>query len=250
MFRPQKTVAAAATAARRELETLSRPAGDFDASRYFRGDHGLRFYNAGSRHVRALSREIYLAQRDRWTLREALSFADTLMPDPFLEAKAVGLEVLARYKRDFTPSLLGRCKRWLAKNQSANWATTDEMCGAIIGPLLLNHPELVPQLRAWAGHENLWVRRASIVGLLKPMRIGAALDQVYATARTLHPDPHDLIHKAVGWALREAGKIDAPRLERYLRANVGIIPRTTFRYAIERFGERARKALLSLRPPS
>ncbi len=69
---------------------------------------------------------------------------------------------------------------------------------------------------------------------------------MYEIAKRLHPDPNDLIHKAVGWALREAGKIDPARLERYLRANVGVIPRTTFRYAIERFSAARRRALLAL----
>jgi 3-methyladenine DNA glycosylase AlkD len=90
----------------------------------------------------------------------------------------------------------------------------------------------------------MWVRRASIVGLLKPMKVGDTIDQVYDTAMQLHSDPNDLIHKAVGWALREAGKLDAERLERYLRANVRVIPRTTFRYAIERFSDKKRRELL------
>jgi 3-methyladenine DNA glycosylase AlkD len=244
MFHSQKTIAAAAAAARRELKRLARPAGDFDASRYFRGDHNLRFYNTGSGHMRALAREIYVAQRAHWQFKDAVAFADLLMPDPYLEIKAVGLEVLAHFRRDFTPGLLAHCKQWLAKHYSANWATTDEMCGVIIGPLLLKHPELVPELRHWSSHSNMWVRRASIVGLLKPMRVGDTVDVVYSIARRLHPDPNDLIHKAVGWALREAGKIDAVRLERYLRANVRIIPRTTFRYAIERFDPKKRRALL------
>ena len=261
MFHPQKTVAAAARSARRELKTLSRPAGEFDASRYFRGERNFGFLNTGTAPMRTLARAICVAQREHWTVGDAIAFADALMPDKYLEVKNVGLEVLARYRRDFPPSLLARCKTWLARDYSANWATTDTMCGIVIGPLLLKHPQLVPQLRAWAGHKNMWVRRASIVGLLKPMRVGpstragsrarsgqAVLDQVYATARRLHPDPNDLIHKAVGWALREAGKIDPARLERYLRANVRVIPRTTFRYAIERFSETRRKQLLAFSP--
>jgi 3-methyladenine DNA glycosylase AlkD len=248
MFRPQKTVAAAAAEAKRALKRLSRPAGDFDASRYFRGDGTLRFYNTGSGHVRALAREIHRAQREHWRIEDAVAFANLLMPDAYLEVKSVGLEVAARYRRSFTPPLLGRCHRWLASNYSANWATTDEMCGVVIGPLLVRHPGLIPQMRAWSAHRNLWVRRASIVGLLKPMRVGHTIDLVYAVAKRLHPDPHDLVHKAVGWALREAGKIDQARLERYLRANVRRIPRTTFRYAIERFPEKRRRELLALRP--
>ena len=248
MFHPQKTVAAAAASAKRELRKLSRPSGDFDASRYFRGERNFAFLNTGTKPMRTLSRAICVAQREHWTVDDAIAFADALMPDRYLEVKNAGLEVLARYRRDFPPRLLAKCKQWLARDYSANWATTDTMCGIVIGPLLLKHPELVPQLRAWATHRNMWVRRASIVGLLKPMKAGRTVDQVYATAKELHSDPNDLIHKAVGWALREAGKRDAARLERYLRANVGVIPRTTFRYAIERFAPAKRKQLLAVRP--
>ena len=248
MFRPQKTVAAAAAAAKRELKRLSRPAGDFDASRYFRGEHDLGVHNPGTTQMRALARTIHEAQRERWSMGDAMAFADLLMPDRYLEVKAIGIEVVARRRREFSPRLLGRWKRWLASNHSANWATTDTICGMLIGPLLVKHPALIPQMRAWSRHKNMWVRRASIVGLLKPMRVGHTIDLVYEIARQLHPDPNDLIHKAVGWALREAGKLDAPRLERYLRANLGRIPRTTFRYAIERFDTQKRGALLAYRP--
>jgi 3-methyladenine DNA glycosylase AlkD len=248
MFHPQKTVAAAAAEAKRAIGRLARPAGDFDASRYFRGEHNLGFYNTGTGPMRALAREIYLGHRDRWNLRDAMAFADRLMPDRYLEVKAVGIEVVARYRKAFAPWMLGRCKRWLANDHAANWATTDTICGMLIGPLLAEYPGLIPEMRSWSKHRNLWVRRASIVGLLHPMRRSHALDLVYEIAERLHPDEHDLIHKAVGWALREAGKVDAKRLERYLRANVAVIPRTTFRYAIERFPPAARRRLLQLRP--
>jgi 3-methyladenine DNA glycosylase AlkD len=198
--------------------------------------------------MRALARAIHAAQRDRWEVDDAMAFADVLMRDRHLEVKAVGIEVVGRYRRDFTPSLLARWKRWLAADHSANWATTDTLCGMLIGPLLAEYPALIPHMRSWSTHRNMWVRRASIVGLLYPMRRGHALDLVYEIAERLHPDGHDLIHKAVGWALRDAGKVDAKRLERYLRANVAVIPRTTFRYAIERFpaGERQRLMRLPL----
>jgi len=96
----------------------------------------------------------------------------------------------------------------------------------------------------------MWVRRASIVALLPLVRRGGGVDLVYEIARRLHADREDLIQKAVGWALREAGKVDAARLERYLRANVRVIPRTTFRYAIERFPPKVRQRLLKLPPGS
>jgi 3-methyladenine DNA glycosylase AlkD len=91
----------------------------------------------------------------------------------------------------------------------------------------------------------MWVRRASIVGLIPRARRGESLDLVYGIAKRLHSDREDLIQKAVGWALREAGKTDPARLEHYLRTNGPAIPRTTLRYAIERFPETKRKALLT-----
>ena len=224
---------------------MSRPAGAFDASRYFRGAGDLGFHNTGTASMRALVRSIYEAHRDTWSIDEAIAFADALIVDRYLEAKSVGIEVVARYRRTFTPRLLPVCKRWLAGNHSANWATTDTMCGALIGPLLVQYPELAERMRAWSRDRNMWVRRASVVALIPSARKSAALALLYDNARRLHADEEDLIQKAVGWALREAGKADMPRLERYLRANGPSIPRTTLRYAIERFPAPRRAALLA-----
>ena len=226
------------------LKSMSRPHGSFDAARYFRGDHGLRFYNVGTPVMRALARDIYMAKRAAWDVDDAMRFADLLMRDPYLETKSIAIEVVARYRRSFEPRLLARWKRWLAGNLSANWATTDAICGALIGPLIVAHPELAPRLRVWSRDRNMWVRRASIVGLIPLARKGESLDLVYEMAKRLHADREDLIQKAVGWALREAGKTDPARLERYLRANGASIPRTTLRYAIERFPEAKRRSLL------
>jgi len=235
----------AARRAIRALSRMARPAGDFDSSRYFRGPGDLGFYNVGTAAMRELARSIHAAHKAEWSIDEAMAFADALIEDRHLEAKSVGIEVVARCRRDFSPRLLPAWKRWLAGNHSANWATTDAICGMLLGPLLLRHPELGARMRVWARDRNMWVRRASIVGLIPRARRGEALDLVYEIARRLHADREDLIQKAVGWALREAGKTDMPRLERYLRANGAAIPRTTLRYAIERFPEKKRRAILA-----
>ena len=233
-----------AKAVTRELRRQSRDAGTFDASRYFRGTSNLGFYNCGTAAMRRLAHSVYLAHRDEWTIDDAQALADVLITDRFLEAKGVGIEVVARYRQSFSPPLLKRWKRWLAADHSANWATTDAICGSLIGPLLVRFPAQAREMIAWSTHRNMWVRRASIVALIPLARQGKALDLLYANARRLHADPHDLIQKAVGWALREAGKADPARLERYLRANGPTIPRTTVRYAIERFAPARRAALL------
>jgi 3-methyladenine DNA glycosylase AlkD len=234
----------AAAQARGALQRMARPAGDFDASRYFRGAGNLGFYNVGAREVRALARSIHAAHGRDWTMREAIVFADALIVDRVLDVKSVGIELTARYRRHFTPALLPVWKRWLAAGHAANWATTDAICGYLIGPLIVGSPALAGQMRAWSRHRSMWVRRASAVSLIPGVRQGLSLDVAYAVARTLQADREDLIQKAAGWLLREAGTANPRRLERYLRQNGAAIPRTTLRYAIERWPQAKRRRML------
>ena len=247
MLHPSKAgIARQAADVRAALKALSRSPGAFDARRYFRGPVDLAFYNVGTMRMRELARSVYRAHRDDWSIDHAMAFADLLIRDRHLETKCVGIEVAARYRREFTPRLLTAWKRWLEKDYAANWATTDAICGILIGPLLVMFPPLARQMRAWSSDRNMWVRRASAVGLIALARKGEALDVLYAVAKRLHADKEDLIQKAVGWMLREAGKTDEQRLEKYLRANGPSIPRTTVRYAIERFPETKRRTLLAI----
>jgi len=241
MLHPQK----ARLAAIRELRRLARPAGEFDASRYFRGADTLGFYNVGTKAVRAMARALGAETRAIWSIKDATAFADLMLRDAHLEAKAIGLELLARRRREFGPWLLPVCKRWLAGNLSANWATTDSMCGSVLGPMLVREQSLLErEMPKWARHRNMWVRRAAAVACLPSIRRGLALDTGYAIAATLHPDGEDLIQKAVGWMLRDLGDQDMARLARYLRSNGPRIPRTTVRYAIEHFPSAKRGELL------
>jgi 3-methyladenine DNA glycosylase AlkD len=155
------TARRAAAEARRTLARMARPAGAFDASRYFRGTGDLGFYNVGTRAMRALAKDIYRTHKDAWSVDDAMTFADELIADQYLEVKSVAVEVVACYHHTFTPRLLPRWKRWLARGNSANWATTDSICGSLIGPLVLRYPELQQRLAAWTRDRHMWVRRLS-----------------------------------------------------------------------------------------
>ena len=238
------TPAQEARRVKRELARLARPAGAFDAGRYFRGGHDLGFYNTGTRAVRDLAGAIYREHRGQWSVDDAMRLAEVLIADRHLEVKGVAIELVARCRREFVPELLPKWKRWLAKGHSGNWATTDSICGSLIRPLIERHPALAPTIADWSRHPSLWVRRASAVGLIASAHRGVRLDLAYRVAKTLRTDGEDLIQKAAGWVLREAGTTDPARLERYLRSGGSKIPRTTLRYAIERFPPAKRRALL------
>src|SRR5215467_3084180 len=90
------------------LARMARPSNGFDARRYFRGDDRLQFYNVGTKAMRTFARSIYKAHRAYWSVDDAMSLADELIADPYLETKAVGIELLWSYRRAFKPTFLAR----------------------------------------------------------------------------------------------------------------------------------------------
>lgn len=125
-----------------------------------------------------------------------------------------------------------------------NWDLVDLSCYELLGAWLLDKPRTMLYNLAADGR-SLWEQRIAMVSTMAFVRRGQ-LDDTYALAEQLLGHPHDLIHKAVGWLLREAGKRDAARLELWLRQHIATTPRTTLRYAIEKFPENLRRELLSL----
>ena len=90
----------------------------------------------------------------------------------------------------------------------------------------------------------MWERRISIVATHYFIRQGEFADTL-RVAELLLGDKEDLIHKAVGWMLREVGKRDQPTLERFLRRHGKVMPRTALRYSIERFPKELRVAYMT-----
>ena len=113
-----------------------------------------------------------------------------------------------------------------------NWDLVDSSAPQIVGGYLLNRERSL--LRRLARSASLWENRIAIVATLAFIRRGD-VDTTFDVAGLLLDHPHDLIHKAVGWMLREAGKQKRVALEAFLDRHAQVMPRTMLRYAIERF---------------
>ena len=124
-----------------------------------------------------------------------------------------------------------------------NWDLVDTSAPQIVGNYLSDKDRKM--LYVYAKSKNLWLRRIAIISTFTFIRNGE-LDDTFKISDILLQDKHDLMHKAVGWMLREAGKKDVERLKKYLKANIAIIPRTALRYAIEKFPESLRKEYLKM----
>ena len=124
-------------------------------------------------------------------------------------------------------------------NSINNWDLVDSSAPYIVGDYLYNNQEQSKILLEFSQSENLWVRRISIVSTFAFIK-NNEFNKTLEIAKLLLNDDQDLIHKAVGWMLREIYKRDKRIIKRFLRQNYALIPRTTLRYAIERMDKEER----------
>jgi 3-methyladenine DNA glycosylase AlkD len=125
-----------------------------------------------------------------------------------------------------------------------NWDLVDRSAPHVVGGYLFDKPRAI--LYKLARSKNMWERRTAIVSTFYFIRKGE-VDDTFKIAEMLINDKEDLIHKAAGGWLREAGKKDRQRLLRFLDKYAATMPRTMLRYAIERLDKKLREHYLSMK---
>ncbi len=125
-----------------------------------------------------------------------------------------------------------------------NWDLVDLSCYPLLGEWLLDSPDRSLLYNLARNGRTIWEQRIGIVSTMTFVRHGQLAD-TFAIADILLHHPHDLIQKAVGWLLREAGKKDKSALEAYLLPRYQTMPRTMLRYTIEKFPEAERQLYLN-----
>ncbi len=169
----------------------------------------------------------------------------TLLRSRWHEARLLALLILVRqYRRGDAVRRDAIHRLYLRSTRSINnWDLVDASAADIVGA----HPraDRGALLTRLASSPSVWERRIAMIATFYDIRHNRFTDAL-RVARRLLGDDHDLIHKAVGWMLREIGKRDV-RVERaFLRGHAHRMPRTALRYAIERFPEKERRAWLAI----
>lgn len=125
-----------------------------------------------------------------------------------------------------------------------NWDLVDGGCRSVLGGYLADKPRDV--LYRLAASDSLWERRSAIVTTWTFIRAGESRD-VLALAELLLDDREDLIHKSVGWMLRELGDMDRGALLGFLETHAATMPRTMLRYAVEKLDREERERFMGMR---
>lgn len=123
-----------------------------------------------------------------------------------------------------------------------NWDLVDTTCHKIIGPYLFEKDRSI--LYKWAKSKDLWTKRISMMSTYYFIQ-RKQFEDTLNLAEILLNDKHDLIHKVVGWMLREIGNKSKATEDTFLKKHYKVMPRTMLRYAIERYPQAERKKILN-----
>ena len=226
-------------AIQRELESLGDASRAAHSQRYFKTGPGE--YGAGDR-FRGMRVPILRGLAKKYQ-DLPLAAAVRLLQSPCHEDRLLALLLLIRHydrgeqvARDKIHRLYLENTRWVN-----NWDLVDASAPHLVGHYLVNRTK--DTLTRLAASGNLWERRIAIIATLHFIK-QHDFEETLRIARVLLGDPEDLLHKAVGWMLREVQKRETTVAEAFLQKHYRQMPRTMLRYAIERLPEARRQAYL------
>jgi 3-methyladenine DNA glycosylase AlkD len=230
-----------AAAVRRRTRALADPQRAIGVARFFKTGPGE--YGAG---------DCFLGIRVPDLRRLARAYQDMpleevrrLLKSTWHEERLLALLILVRqYGRADDRGRVSIYRAYMTHSDSVNnWDLVDCSAEHIVGAHFRHRDRA--RLRRLAASKSVWERRIAILSTFHYIRRGE-FGETLDLARRLLGDSHDLIHKAVGWMLREVGNRDRAVEERFLRAHASRMPRTMLRYAIEKFPEPQRRRYLAM----
>lgn len=195
--------------------------------------------------IRKLSARLYRGIKDK-TIDNIFCLCEELLEEHSWELGVVAFDWAYRVKAQYNEDTYEIFYGWL-KKYVRGWGDCDDFCTHAFGELLRKYKTLFPKIKEWTKNEDFWVRRASAVIL-----IPAILHKDYEgidplmISDLLMSDEHDLVQKGYGWMLKSLSQVDMETVTNYLINNHTQMPRTAYRYALEKYDKETRKKLMSL----
>jgi 3-methyladenine DNA glycosylase AlkD len=177
----------------------------------------LAFYGVTAPFLHAAAREFARGHRDldRRALR---ALVEALWQTRYHELRSLGIALLQQYAVRLTDADLPLVERLLRR--SSDWAHVDFLAVTVAGSIIARFPRARPRLTRWSRDGNFWMRRASLLALLSPIRAGGGEFARFARYASRMIDEREFfIRKAIGWVLREASKKQPALVYEFLAAH-------------------------------
>lgn len=189
-----------------------------------------------------ISRDVYRENMGSLDFNRGLAISKKLLQSKYQEEKFAGLGFINNFRNEFDENTLKIFKSWIDK-YCRNWAFCDSFCINVVGPFLGKNLELVSKVEPWARDKNLWVQRASLVGILKIARY-LKPNYILKRAEPFITAKEPFLQKAVGWFLKESSKWHKKEVVDFLLKWKKKTLRLILRYATEKLPKTTRDKIL------
>ena len=187
----------------------------------------------------------YFKHIDPMDKASVFALCEDLMQTGWQEEFLIACEFSHRMRGRFVQSDFKIFEKWI-HTYVDNWAKCDTFCNHTMGALIEKFPVVICEIKKWTMSESRWVRRAAAVSFIIPARAGKFLDDVFEISDLMLADKDDMVRKGYGWALKVAGMSQPKKVYDFAIARVKKMPRTAYRYAIEKLPADMRIAAMKL----
>ena len=207
--------------------------------RYKINAHGVRIPV-----VRQIAKKYYIKIK-HLDKTQLYKISEELLKTNYMEESIIAFSWIYNQRKYFNKADFKIFEKWI-KKYIDNWAKCDDFCYHTIGYFILKYPEHIKKTKKWAKSKNRWLRRASAVSLIIPVRKDKKfLKNVFEIANILLLDKDDLVQKGCGWMLKEASNKNKKEVFNFIIKHKKEMPRTSLRYAIEKMPKKLRKKALT-----
>lgn len=220
---------------RARLEAVATPERAAQEQAYLHSE--LEHLGVDQPNIRSLARAYATEQRDL-DVQHMRALLDAAWTTEVHELRSLAIALAERWRRSLTPSDLELFERWLQR--SATWAHVDWLAVKIVGWLVANADaasldDVGARLDRWSVDENFWLRRASMLALLEPLRSrdGGDVERFERYAITMLEETEFFIRKAIGWILRDLGRKHPEQTRAFVEAHLDRMSGLTLREAIK-----------------
>jgi 3-methyladenine DNA glycosylase AlkD len=192
----------------------------------------IKVYGIKTDTVRKIGKTYFASIKNK-SKAEIFELCEKLWESGYIEESGLACDWSFYIRKQYTPNDFNTLEKW-TDTYISNWAACDGLCTHTIGAFLEMYPEYTSELKRWAVSKNRWMRRASAVSLIMPVRHGKYLHNVFEIADILLMDNEDMVQKGYGWMLKVASQKYQKEVFDYVMKNKANMPRTALRYAIEK----------------
>lgn len=200
------------------------------SQRFFKEE--IKIYGVKAAIIHKIAKENFKLIKDQ-PKHEIFKLCEDLLQSGYTEEALIACDWSYFIRKRYEPSDFLIFEKWVDK-YITNWATCDTLCNHTIGAFIVMYPNYLNELIKWTQSGNRWKKRASAVSLIVPARRGHFLSEIIKTANLLLLDNDDMVQKGYGWMLKEASKVNQKEVYNYVISKKNTMPRTAFRYAIEK----------------